>query len=166
MSIYKERKFDLDLKKSKKPILIAVSVFLAIIIIFLIINSVNWSKLFTIKGKNISCNFKDNPLILSKKNNSLLRITVKNNTKVDAIDSRVEVIPVESNFTVFCEDAIDENNRTVIIPTIARGNRRTVTCDIRKDPSKSLLEGSYSFDIFFELNKTMYKDRVKLNVRK
>jgi biopolymer transport protein ExbD len=163
MGIYKENKFSF-LLKNKKPIIITIISILLVVIIILIINSVNWNQLFTTNP--ISTKFEENPLDISKKNNTIMSITIKNNTNLDVNNSKITINPVEDIFTVFCEDGISPKFNEIIIPKIAKGNTRTVYCNIRYDNSKDIFEGSYSFDVSYLINNTQYTKRNKLNIKK
>jgi len=171
MSIYKENKFlynrkrkiDFDFSKYKKPLIISLIVLILIIGIFLIITKVNWNKMF--EKPNISAKFDNNPLYTSKTNSSMVSITVINNSGIDAINSIVRLKPIENQFNVFCNNSVDKNNSTILIPIIAKNNKRIITCDVRAKDVSKLLEGTYSFNIDFNLNNKIYNKRIKLDVR-
>jgi len=164
MSLYNEKRFSGSLGKLKKPLLIAIIAIILVVFIAILINSVNWSNMF--KGDNISVKFENNPLVISKKDNTVISITIKNNSDVDVSNARVAIVPVDDTFIVFCPDAIDSENTIIEIPIIAKDNKRTVYCNIRYDESRDLLEGTYSFDIDYSLNNELFKERVKLNVKR
>lgn len=171
MSIYKENKFsynrnrkiNFDFSKYKKPLIISLIILVLIIGIFLIITKVNWNKMF--EKPNIYAKFDKNPLHVSKANNSMLSITITNNSSIDATNSIVSLKPIENKFNVFCNNSIDKNKSTILIPMIAKNNKRIISCDVRAKDTSKLLEGTYSFNIDFNLNNKIYNKRIKLDVR-
>jgi hypothetical protein len=165
MSLYKNSSFDIFPERSKKPLLLALIVFVVIVGGYLIVSSIDWSHLFVFEKSNISAKFEDNPIYLIKKNNTLLMVTVNNNSDTDAFDSIVKINSVESGFIIFCPDSNSENKREITIPIIAKDNKRVIKCDIRADPSKSIMEGTYSFDIQYILNNELTSKRITLGVK-
>jgi len=160
MSLYSDGFFD---GNWKKPLIIGIIVLIVIIGGYFLITNINFG---TISGSNISARFSENPLVLSKNKNTMLEITVKNNSEMDSTNSIVTVTPVEDSLIVFCPDSNSADNRTIIINKIASGNQRTIYCDIRYTEIDKILEGTYSFDLSYKLNDQQSYKRIKLAVRK
>jgi len=161
MSLYSEGMFD---GKWKKIIIISVIV-IAVIIGLYFTTYINYEGV-GLGGNNLSASFSNNPLILSKNKNTILEVTLKNNSEVDATNSILEITPVEDSLTVFCADSNTKDNRTVIISKMGAGNERIVYCDIRYSEVDKILEGTYSFDIKYTINDINYFKRVKLAIRR
>jgi len=159
MSLYNDGFFDGDWKK---PLLIGLVILIVIVGGYFLITNINFSS----TGSNLSAKFSDNPLVLSKNTNTILEITVKNNSDMDSTNSIVTITPVEDSLIAFCPDSNTPDNRTIIINKIASGNERTIYCDIRYTEIDKILEGTYSFDIKYTLNEQQSFKRVKLAVRK
>ncbi len=160
MSLYSNGFFD---GNWKTPILIGIIIIIVIIGGYFLIRSIDFG---SFGGTNISARFSDNPLVLSKNKNTILEITVKNDSEMDSVNSMVTVTPVEDSLNVFCEDSNAPDNRTITINKMASGNERTIYCDIRYTEIDSLLEGTYSFDLTYKLNETTSFKRIKLTVKK
>jgi hypothetical protein len=159
MSIYKENKF--NFLKSKTIIIIAISVIILILII-LLITKINFDNFL---AKNpIKTRFDKNPLNLVKKTNSILEITVKNNTPKDIQNAIININPIEDNFIIFCKDATNYN--TITIPIISAKNKRTIYCDVRPKDKDNILEGTYSFNIEYILEEKIYTKRTNLEIIK
>jgi len=160
MSLYKDKLFD---GNWKTPLLIGIIILIVIIGGFFLIDNIDFGN---VNGSNISARFSENPLLLSKNMNTILEITVKNDSEMDSPNSIVIVTPVEDSLTVFCEDSNTPDNRTIIITKIASGNQRTIYCDIRYSEINKILEGTYSFDLTYKLNEITSFKRIKLTVKK
>ncbi|MEI8364640.1 MAG: hypothetical protein WCF78_04250 [archaeon] len=159
MSLYGDSFFD---RNWKTPLIIAIIV-LVVIVGGYLTTYINFPYF---GGSNLSAKFSDNPLVLSKNTNTMLEITVKNDSEMDSTNSIVTVTPVEDSLVVFCPDSNSADNRTITISKIASGNTRTIYCDIRYTEITTILEGTYSFDIKYLLNEEQSFKRVKLAVRK
>jgi hypothetical protein len=157
MSLYSDGFFDGNWKKL---------VLIGIIIIIVVVGGYFLIKNIDLSGNNISAKFDNNPLVLSKNPNTILNITVKNNTEVDRENSIVMITPVEDSFVVYCPDSDTNDHKTVIINKMGAGNERTVSCDIRYSQINNMLEGTYSFDIKYTLNNLDSSKRIKLTVRR
>jgi uncharacterized protein (UPF0333 family) len=159
MSLYGDSFFD---RNWKTPLIIAIIVLVVIVGGYFLITNINLSS----TGSNLSAKFSDNPLVLSKNTNTMLEITIKNNSEMDSTNSIVTITPVEDSLIAFCPDSNTPDNRTITINKIASGNTRTIYCDIRYTEIDKILEGTYSFDIKYTLNEQQSFKRVKLAVRK
>jgi len=159
MGLYSEGIFEGNWKK----IIFSVIIVLIILLIGYLISTTNFNEL---GSNNISASFNNNPLVLSKNINTILEITIKNNTEIDAINSSLEITPVEDSLIVYCQDSKDTNNQKVIITKMASGNQRTIYCDIRYPEINKILEGTYSFDIKYTINNNNYFKRIKLAVKR
>jgi len=162
MSLYKENKLK-DIFNNKK-IWIVVGIVLAIIVLIYLITLINWSGIM--QKDNIDLKFTDNPLNLSKKENTLLEITVENNTENDLDNLEVKVKNVEDSFIIYCPDSIENDPTTVIIPKVAKGNKRLISCDVRYDNTKDFFEGTYSFDVDYYIQDLIYSKRINLTIKR
>ena len=158
MSIYKENKFKELL--NKRNLFILGGIIILIIIIYLI-SIINFSSMF--KKDNLTINFDNNPLILSEKENTLINVTIINDTEKDQENLRVSLKNVEDTFTIFCPDS--EDNK-VTITKVAKGNQRTITCNVRYDRSKEFFEGTYSFDVNYYVDDLIFEKRANLLVKR
>ncbi len=165
MSLYKENKFKINISNRTKKILIAIAAFILVILVFYMITAINFSSLGFEKS-NISTKFDKNPFVLTKHNSLYLEITVTNDSEIDAVDSKIVIEPVEDIFYISCPNTSDPYNQ-IDIPIIAKGNKRTVICDVLHNvDALQILEGTYSFDITYTLNKIPQKHRAVLEVKK
>jgi hypothetical protein len=162
MGLYKENKLK-DIFKNKQLWVIIGIIILIILVIFLL-TLINWSKI--LEKDNIEVSFSENPLILSKKDNTLMEITLKNNTELDLENLKVRVRNVENAFIIFCPDSQTTDRNEVIIPKVAAGNKRIVTCDVRYDRLKDFFEGTYSFDVDYYIQDEIYTKRVNLTIKR
>lgn len=167
MGLYDEKLQGLGFKKNKKLILIGVSALLVLILIIYLISAISWSDLF--KGSNISAKFSNNPYNLSKHNDLQLKVTIKNDSEIDAENAVVTIYPIEEEtFFLNCKNYSVEQNR-VVIPILSKNSTRIIECDVLIAPNLSnteVLEGSYSFDIVYNLNNIEHKKRTSLSVKK
>ncbi len=162
MGLYKENKFQRIFEN--KNIWIIVGIIIGIAILGYLSTLINWGGMF--EKENIRVRFTESPLDLSKKDNTLMEITVFNNTENDLDNLEVKVKDVENTFIVFCPDAHGEDKTMVSIPKVAAGNQRIVTCNIRYDKTKDFFQGTYSFDIEYYIEDTIFTKRVNLEVRR
>jgi preprotein translocase subunit SecF len=162
MSLYKENRY-LDFFKNK-TIWIVVGIIIVIAVLGYLTTLINWSEF--LQKDNINLKFKDSPLILSEKENTLLEITLKNNTENDLDNLEVKIKSVENSFIIYCPDSKDIHPSKVIIPKVAKGNKRIVTCDVRYDSSKDFFEGTYSFDVDYYIQDLVYSKRITLAVKR
>ncbi|MDD4049960.1 MAG: hypothetical protein PHX47_03035 [Candidatus ainarchaeum sp.] len=160
MSLYKENKFDF---LKNKYIWIIIGAILVLAILGYLLTMVNWKGMF--EKDNIKVKFQNNPLIVSEKDNTLIEITLINNTEKDLDNLEVTIKDVENNFEIFCPDS-QEDKTKVIIPKMASGNERIITCNVRYDPTKDFFEGTYSFDIDYSIEDYIYTKRANLEVRR
>jgi hypothetical protein len=152
MSLYKDKKINLDLK-NKKPLLISIGIFIVIILIYILINSIDFS-IFDFKENNINIKFNNNPFVIGKDDSIEMEITIKNNTEKDAENSILIINPVENIFKVDCPISTQIEKNTILIPIIAENNKRIIYCNVTpKSNINNIIEGTYSFDIIFTLNK-------------
>lgn len=162
MSLYKENKFKSFFEN--KNIWIIIGVIILVLIIGYFATFINWTKMF--EKENIKISFSENPIVLSKKDNTLMNVTLINNTENDLENLEVKIKDVENSFIVFCPDSKEEDKTKVIIPKIAKGNERIVTCNIRYDRTKDFFEGTYSFDVDYFIGDLVYTKRVNLEVKR
>jgi hypothetical protein len=162
MSLYKENKFK-DILKNKIVWYVLIGIIIIIILIFLI-SKINFSNIF--EKENISVNFSQNPLVLSEKNNTLMDITLINNTEKDLENIEVKIKDVEDSFLIYCPDSKTDDLTRVVISKLAKGNDRIVTCNIRYDMTKDLFEGTYSFDIDYYIENSIFTKRADLKVKR
>jgi hypothetical protein len=162
MGLYKENKIQRIFEN--KNIWIIVGVIIGIAILGYLSTLINWGGMF--EKDNIRVRFTESPLDLTKKDNTLMEITVFNNTENDLDNLEVKVKDVENTFIVFCPDAQGEDKTRVSIPKVAAGNQRIVTCNIRYDKTKDFFQGTYSFDIEYYIEDTIFTKRVNLEVRR
>lgn len=162
MGLYKENKFKHFFEN--KTIWIIVGVIIIIAILGYLSTLINWQGMF--EKENIRVSFSDSPLDLLKKDNTLMKITLFNNTENDLENLEVKVKDVENTFIVFCPDSQGEDKTKVVIPKVAAGNERIVTCNIRYDKTKDFFQGTYSFDIEYYIQDTIVTKRVNLEVRR
>jgi hypothetical protein len=152
MSLYKDKKINLNLK-NKKPLLIGIGIFIVIILIYILINSIDFN-MFNFKENNINIKFNNNPFVIGKDESIEMEITIKNNTEKDAENSILVIKPVENIFEVDCPISTQIDKNTILIPIIAKNNKRIIYCNVTpKSNTNNILEGTYSFDIIFTLNK-------------
>lgn len=167
MGLYDKKLQGLGFKKNKKLILIGVSALIVLILIIYLISAINWSDLF--QGSNISAKFSNNPYNLSKDSDLQLRVTIKNNSEIDAENAVVTIYPIEEEtFFLNCKNYSIEQNR-VVIPILSKNSTRIIECDVLISPNLSrdaVLEGTYSFDIIYNLNNIEYTKRTSLSVKK
>lgn len=162
MGLYKEG-FNLKISKKQKMNLLIIFIILIIIIgLVILVNKVNFD-LF--KQNPIKANFDKNPLNLSKKTNTILEITIKNNLNIDVDSPRIEIESIEDGFNVFCDNSTTLFPNIVTIDKISAKNKRKVYCDIRVIDEK-ILEGTYSFDIKYFINENNYNKRIDLEIIK
>jgi biopolymer transport protein ExbD len=136
-----------------------VSIVFLILLIFFI-TKIDWDNFLT---KNpIKVKFDKNPLNLIKKTNSILEITIKNNTAIDIQDAVVNIESIEDNFIIFCKDSTNYN--TITIPIMSAKNKRTIYCDVRPKNKDNIIEGTYSFNIEYILNQKTYTKRTNLEI--
>lgn len=162
MSLYKENKLKNIFRNKKLWLIIAGIIVLFIIAYFL--TFVDWSGTF--QKENIKINFEDNPYVLSKKENTLMNITLRNNTEKDLENLEVRINSVENTFLIFCPDSQTNDETRVVISKVASGNERIVTCSIRYDVTKDFFEGTYSFDVDYYIEDKINTKRVTLTVKK
>jgi hypothetical protein len=165
MGLYDQKNGPLKLRPDKKFIIIGVAAFVIVIILAILIFSVNWSGIFS--GSNLSIKFSKNPYVLSKDTDLKILVTVKNDSEVDAIDSKITIIPVEDIFFITCSASAIENN-SVVIPIMSIDSSRTVNCDVKVSPTinkAEILTGTYNFDITYILNGTRFEKRATLTVK-
>jgi len=160
MGLYKENKF--EFLKNKKIWIIA-GIIVLLVIIGIVISTINWSGMF--EKESLKAKFQNNPLILSEKENTLIEITLINNTEKNLENIEIKIKDVENNFVIYCPDSKDDQ-AMVTIPIMASGNERIVTCDVRYDPTKDFFQGTYSFDIDYSIEDTIYTKRVNLTVKR
>ncbi len=165
MSLYKEKKFKLNINDRTKKILIAIVAFILVILLFYMVSAINFSFLSFNKG-NISTSFSHSPYVLSQHSSLELEITVRNDSEIDARDSTILIEPVEDVFFISCPNT-EPPNDLIEMPIIAQNNKRTIICNVNtiKDPM-NILEGTYSFDITYTLNQIPHKHRTTLEVKK
>mgnify|MGYP001259456433 CR=1 FL=1 len=167
MGLYDD-KINSIIKKDKKYIVIGIVAFVIVILLAIGIFSIDWSKLSSgLKGSNISVKFSNNPYVLSKDKELKINVTVKNNSKVDATDSVVTIIPVEDIFFITCGASNLENNN-VVIAMMSKDSSRIVSCDVKIAPTLSksdILAGTYNFDVQYTLNNENYETRATLKVK-
>ncbi|MDD3177889.1 MAG: hypothetical protein PHR26_00025 [Candidatus ainarchaeum sp.] len=162
MSLYKDN-FSINLSKKTKIslLIIIISIILIILTTIFIINiDINIFKSNPINGK-----FKTNPLILSKSNNSILEINIKNNQEKDVNNTQIEIKNIEKGFNIFCDNSEEGFENIINIEKISKNNKRTLYCDIRVI-DKNILEGTYSFDIKYYINNEKYNKRINLEIKK
>ncbi|HOD89685.1 MAG TPA: hypothetical protein PKK56_01215 [archaeon] len=165
MSIYKENKIKTFFIENKKPIIIWATIICILIIIVIIVTSINPEQLF--KKNNISVKYTENPLNIKKDTFTSMLVTIKNDSGKDTENIIVKIQDIEpNNFLIFCENSLDENTNIILIQNIAKDNKRTIKCDIRSIDPDTLLEGTYSFDIFYKLDGNVYTKRTTLDVIK
>ncbi len=162
MGLYKENKFK-KIFENKKLWLGIGGVVLALLLIFLL-TLVNWSAIF--EKEKLKISFDDNPLVLSKKENTLINITLKNTTQEDLENLEIRINSVEDSFIIFCPDSQTNDKQRVVIPKVASGNERIVTCSVRYDVLKDFFEGTYSFDVDYNIKGEVYSKRVTLMVKR
>ncbi len=162
MGLYKENKLKEVFKN--KQLWVVIGIIILVILLIFLISLINWSKI--LEKDNIEVSFSENPLIVSKKQNTLMEITLKNNTEFDLENLEVKVKNVENAFVIFCPDSQTKERNEVLIPKVAAGNKRIVTCDIRYDPSKDFFEGTYSFDVDYYIQDKIYTKRVNLTIKR
>ena len=165
MSLYKEKKFKLNIGDRTKKILIAIAVFILIVIIFFMISAINFSFL-NFEKENISVKFSNSPYIVTKHNNPQIIVTVTNDSEIDAVNTKILIEPVEDIFYVICPNTESPYN-LVEIPIMSKENKRTIVCDIKTTVEPlEILDGTYSFDITYTLNQIPKEHRAVLEVRK
>lgn len=162
MSLYKENKIK-DILNNKIIWYVVIGILVLVILIFLI-SKINFSNI--LQKEDISVSFSQNPLIVSEKDNTLMEITLINNTERDLEDIEVKIKDVEDSFIIFCPDSKTEDLTKVVISKLAKGNDRVVTCNIRYDMTKDLFEGTYSFDIDYYIEDSIYTKRADLRVKR
>lgn len=161
MGLYKENKLKNILKNKKTLQIIVIAVILIVIIV--ILASIDYKKI-TLK-QDVKLSFSENPLITSKKENTLLTITLINNTEDDLENVEINVENIEDTFKIFCENS-KQDPKKVFIEKISKGNQRKVVCDVRFDASKEFFEGDYSFEVKYKINNVQKTKRTTLKIKR
>ncbi len=159
MGLYDEGVFG-KIFSNRKKIFITIAAVIILILGFLIVSFVqNFSNPFV---NSVSYYFRDNPLKESQ-NFTVLKVTVTNTTGNFAEISSVRVeADAKNDFFVGTEPVHVEN-----ILSMGPNEKREIDFSIRPNPSRTVLPGTYNFNITFDVSgETIARETAVLTYNK